>query len=613
MKIREALATFQFGKKKVEHEKMYTPWGEALDADNVLREYPRPQMVRSSYINLNGFWEYAMRSGKDRREPVNFDGMILVPFSPEALLSGVGRQLMPDECLWYRRIFENPLPREGGRLILHFGAVDQVAEVYVNGKRACRHIGGYLAFSCDITDLLFDRTNTLTVRVTDLSDSSWLSRGKQKLEPGGMFYTAQSGIWQTVWMEIVPKTYIERLVITPEIGAQALRVKVLANRTTAVRVTAYENESPVTEPWDVLSGSSESSGPTTVKTGMSGEEIILPLTDVRLWTPETPVLSRLTVDLEDKDGTGDHVESYYAMRSFSVGKDVKGIPRLFLNGEPYFQNGVLDQGYWSDGLYTAPSDEALIYDIETMKSAGFNTLRKHLKVEPMRWYYHCDRLGMIVWQDLLNGGGRSLMTFLCYLPTAIPFVQSKFDDHIYPLFSRESELGREFFMQESKELMEQLMSCPCIGLWTAFNEGWGQFDALLVVEKMREWDQTRPIDHASGWYDQGGGDVVSVHNYFRNLKVNPEKGETRPFCLTEYGGLGLRVDGHSASTELFGYTKSETPERFRSDFLKMKTRVEKLVSKGLSAAIYTQVSDVEEEINGLLTYDRRVNKLLADL
>ena len=350
MKIREALATFQFGKKKVEHEKMYTPWGEALDADNVLREYPRPQMVRSSYINLNGFWEYAMRSGKERREPVNFDGMILVPFSPEALLSGVGRQLMPDECLWYRRIFENPLHGKGGRLILHFGAVDQVAEVYVNGKRACRHIGGYLAFSCDITDLLFDRTNTLTVRVTDLSDSSWLSRGKQKLEPGGMFYTAQSGIWQTVWMEIVPKTYIERLVITPEIGAQALRVKVLANRTAAVRVTAYENESPVTEPWDVLSGSSESSGPTTVKTGMSGEEIILPLTDVRLWTPETPALSRLTVDLEDTEGAGDHVESYYAMRSFSVGEDAEGIPRLFLNGEPYFQNGVLDQGYWSDGL-----------------------------------------------------------------------------------------------------------------------------------------------------------------------------------------------------------------------------------------------------------------------
>ena len=612
MKIREALATFQFGKKKVDHEKMYTPWGEELDPENVLREYPRPQMVRSSYINLNGFWEYAVRSGKERRHPAVFDGVILVPFSPEALLSGVGRQLRPDECLWYRRIFENPLPKGEGRLILHFGAVDQVAEVYVNGKRACRHIGGYLAFSCDITDLLFDRTNTLTLRVTDLSDTSWLSRGKQKLEPGGMFYTAQSGIWQTVWMEIVPETYIEKLVITPEIGSKALRVKVLANRTAAVRVTAYENEKPVTEPWDALPGSAEISGRMAVKTGMSGEEIVLPLSDIRLWTPEMPVLSRLTVDLEAPDGAADHVESYYAMRSFSVGEDADGIPRLLLNGEPYFQNGVLDQGYWSDGLYTAPSDEALIYDIETMKSAGFNTLRKHLKVEPMRWYYHCDRLGMIVWQDLLNGGGRSLMTFLCYLPTAIPFVQSKFDDHFYPLFSRESELGREFFLQESRELMEQLMSCPCIGLWTAFNEGWGQFDALYVVEKMRKWDPTRPIDHASGWYDQGGGDVVSVHNYFRDLKVNPGKGETRPFCLTEYGGLGLRVDGHSASTELFGYTKSETPEKFRSDFSEMKTRVGKLVRKGLAAAIYTQVSDVEEEINGLLTYDRRVNKLLTE-
>ncbi len=609
MKIREALATFQFGKKEVEHEKMYTPWGEKLDADNVLREYPRPQMVRNSYINLNGFWKYAFLGREDRRHPAAYDGMILVPFSPEALLSGAGRQLQPDECLWYRRVFDNPLPKEGDRVILHFGAVDQVAEVYINGKRACRHIGGYLAFSCDITDLLFDGTNTLTVRVTDLSDTSWLSRGKQKLHPGGMFYTAQSGIWQTVWMEVVPDTYIKSIVITPDIGLQSLRVKVHTNKKASVRVTACENEVPVTEPWNELPVSEEEADAIVSNTGVSGEEILLPLSDVRLWTPETPVLSRLMVDLTGAGGACDHVESYYAMRSFSVGKDAEGIPRLMLNGEPYFQNGVLDQGYWSDGLYTAPSDEALIYDIETMKSAGFNTLRKHLKVEPMRWYYHCDRLGMIVWQDLLNGGGRSLMTFLCYLPTAIPLVQSKFDDHIYPLFSRESELGREFFLQESRELMRQLMSCPCIGLWTAFNEGWGQFDSLMVVSKMREWDPTRPIDHASGWYDQGGGDVVSVHNYFRNLKVNPAKGETRPFCLTEYGGLGLRIDGHSASTELFGYTKSETPEKFLSDFAEMKARTEKLVPQGLAAAIYTQVSDVEEEINGLLTYDRRVNKL----
>ncbi len=577
MNIKDALGTFQIGKKKVAPQKLLTSWGEKLDPNRVLNEYPRPQMRRKSYKNLNGWWEYAIC--RNSGEPAEYDGRILVPFSPEALLSGVGRQLLPDEYLWYRRNFHADKPAGRSRLFLNFGAIDEEATVFLNGRKICDHSGGYLPFSAEITSAVLTGDNTLTVRVKDLSDTSWRSRGKQKLKPGGMFYTAQSGIWQTVWLEEVPEIYIRDLKITPLFDAESIEITVRTSAPVPVFITLGD------------------------RTAETRPDIPcrLPVPDMHAWSPEDPYLYSFSVNAGK-----DRVGSYFAMRKYSVGKDSRGISRLFLNNRPYFENGVLDQGYWSDGLYTAPSDEALIYDIKAMKNLGFNMLRKHIKIEPLRWYYHCDRLGMIVWQDIPNGGGRSLMTFLLYLPTALPFVTSHFPDNNYPLFSRTSREGRHVWLKECCETMQLLYNCPCIGLWTAFNEGWGQFDALKVAAKMKTWDPTRPVDHASGWYDQGGGDVRTVHNYFRNFRIETGR---RPFCFSEYGGLSRHIDGHSYSTEDFAYTRYDSRDSLRTAFRELMEKIAGLKEKGLAAAVYTQVSDVEEEVNGILTFDRKVNKL----
>lgn len=583
MKIREAVSTLQIGKKKGVRTNLLTRWGRALDPDSVLQEYPRPQMVRDSYINLNGYWEYAFTGLQDDREmPAVPDGRILVPFSPETLLSGVGRQLSPDSLLWYRRTWTIPQLPAGQHLLLNFGAVDQICVIYINGNEAGRHFGGYLSFSVDITSFLVQGENTIAVRVRDISDTSWMDRGKQKLKPGGMFYTAQSGIWQTVWAEWVPENHILSLKITPHFDEQYLALTV---RTVfPCRISVLLDR-----------------GPSVPFEGQSGNELRIPVPDMHPWSPEDPYLYPFTVRAEN-----DTVRSYFAMRKFSVGKDRRGIPFLFLNNRPYFQDGVLDQGYWSDGLYTAPSDEAMVFDIRSMKELGFNMIRKHIKVEPMRWYYHCDRLGMIVWQDMLNGGGRSLMTFMLYLPTALPFVTSRFPDSNYPIFSRASAAGRRAWIRGCRDTMKQLYNVPCIGLWTAFNEGWGQFDAKKVWEMMKKWDATRPVDHASGWYDQGCGDIVSYHNYWRALKVKPEK---RPFCFSEYGGLSFRAEGHCWSSVDFSYTKAADLRELKAAFLSLRKEIRSLYGKGLAAAVYTQVSDVEEEVNGILTFDREINKL----
>ena len=597
MNIAEALSTFQFGKKKVTPSRLMTVWGEALCPDDVLPEYPRPQLRRASYKNLNGYWEYSVTEG--RSVPSVWDGRILVPFSPETILSGVGHILQPHEYLWYRRTFtlqglfgcESYRTVSGagvnGRIIMNFGAVDETSSVWVNGIHICRHCGGYLAFSADITNAVDISDpyaeNTVTVCVTDSTDSSWKNRGKQKLSPGGMFYTPQSGIWQTVWLEWVPEIYIKELKITPVYDDSAVDITVFSSEPAPVLIT--------------LSSGSEVST-------LSGVRCRIGINDMHPWSPEDPYLYSFSAGLTAPGG--DTVSSYFAMRKFSVDTDRTGIPRIFLNNRPYFMDGVLDQGYWSDGMYTAPSDDAMIYDIQTMKALGFNMIRKHLKIEPMRWYYHCDRLGMIVWQDMLNGGGRSLMAFLLYLPTALPFVTSHFTDSSYPLFSRSSRRGRREWLSECRSTIHQLYCCPCIAEWTAFNEGWGQFDALKVCELMHSWDSTRLIDHASGWYDQGGGDIRSVHNYFRSLKVIPDE---RPFCLTEYGGLSMHIYGHSYSTEDFAYEKHTDPEAFRTAFEGLREKIQRLKNDGLAAAVYTQVSDVEEEVNGILTFDRKINKL----
>lgn len=559
---------------------LMTPWGEHLDENCILTEYPRPQMRRNSYLNLNGRWEYAITDSDE--SPRRWDGTILVPFSPESALSGVGRSLQPGQALWYRREVIVPqgfIPADG-RLLLHFGAVDQETAVYWNGRLLGRHMGGYNAFTLDATDALGPR-NSLVVRVHDDTDASFHSRGKQKTRRGGIWYTPQSGIWQTVWMEAVPRHYIESLRIVPLFDQSAVEVMVRCSQPLQCEATVDGRTVPFT----------------------SGEPARIPMPDFRAWSPEDPYLYDLSVTLGE-----DRVESYFGMRKMEVRADRGGVKRLFLNGEPYFQSGLLDQGYWPDGLYTAPSDEALIYDIQTAKAMGFNLLRKHIKVEPMRWYYHCDRLGMLVWQDMPSGGGKyRFSTITLPLVTGI----HRRDNH-YRAFARASSQGRGEYMDELEEMVGQLFNAPSVVLWVPFNEGWGQFDSTLVMERLRALDPTRPVDPASGWHDQGAGELRSLHVYFKPFRFRRDR-RGRALALSEFGGYNLRVDGHCFNQKDYGYRRLPDAAALWRDFSRLYEReVLPAVPRGLCASVYTQLSDVEDELNGLMTYDRRVVKLDAD-
>lgn len=555
---------------------MKTIWGKRLDAEAVLTEYPRPQLRRESYLCLNGRWRYAFSAGEEM--PLRMKGEILVPFSPESPLSGVGRALEPGQCLWYRREFKLPKGFNQGRVLLHFGAVDQEAAVYLNGREVGRHAGGYTPFTLDITPAL-QSENLLTVRVKDDTDASFRTRGKQAQKPGGIWYTAQSGIWQTVWLESVPRDFITGLFIRPLFDESAVELTVYSAGE-GLRCTARVGD--------------------VVSQGASNRPFRISMQGFTPWSPERPHLYGLTVTMGE-----DQVQSYFGMRKFSVEKDGEGVPRLFLNGKPYFHNGVLDQGYWPDGLYTAPSDEAMVHDIQTMKDLGFNMLRKHVKVEPLRWYYHCDRLGMLVWQDMPNGGGR-------YRPSIItaPLLTGRHkQDGDYADFGRESAEGREAYRQELGEMVANLFNCVCIAMWVPFNEGWGQFDAAETAARIRAWDDSRAIDHASGWHDQGAGDVKSVHVYFRPYRFRPDK-QGRAVALTEFGGYGLAVADHTQGEKSFCYKTCKTQEALWKAWRKLYERqVLPAVKKGLCAAVYTQLSDVEGECNGLLTYDRALCKL----
>ena len=567
-------------------EAMLTPWGEALDREHPLPEYPRPQLRRNSYLNLNGIWEYAIT--KTVEKPAAMQGEIVVPFSPETPLSGVGHILQPDEYLWYRRSVTLPEGFfRGGRLLLHFGAVDQCCTVWVNGQEAGSHTGGYLPFALDVTELIEGDAFTLELRVTDPTDTGSLSRGKQRLKNTGIWYTPQSGIWQTVWMECVPENYLRSLRITPKPEENAVHIRLEADDPAMAAVTICRDGGIIAE------GQTDENGEST---------LTIPAEELRLWSPENPFLYDAAITLAG----GDKVESYFGMRAFGIGKDEKGLPRLLLNGKPYFQNGLLDQGYWSDGYYTAPSDEALIHDIAEMKRLGFNMLRKHIKVEPLRWYYHCDRLGMLVWQDMMNGGES-------YSPLSIYVFSNlglRVKDDRYRYFSRSDEAGRTHYYEELGQMIDLLYNTVSLALWVPFNEGWGQFDALKAAEFIRKRDDTRPIDHASGWYDQGGGDIKSIHWYFRPYHHKQPPKEQRPICLTEYGGYNCAVPGHCwGEGAEFGYKKIADPAEFNRAFQKlMEEQIIPAKERGLAAAVYTQVSDVEGERNGLLTYDRKVCK-----
>ena len=596
-------------------KQLYTRWGKNLDRDHVLEEYPRPLLMREDYQILNGWWDYAFTI--DYKQPQQYEGRILVPFSPETALSGVGRQLKPDEYLWYRRNFDLPgWDREKGqnRILLHFGAVDQSCEVRINGHKVKRHTGGYLPFEVDISRYAQESTNELIVAVKDLSDTSYHSKGKQKLNAGGMFYTAQSGIWQTVWLEKVPETYIKEIKTVPDIEKKIIRIKVSSSYSTDKKnVDKLSRNLPIEikirkpglYPDPVVKPSQISTEDMleTVVLAVSDKWIEIPIESISLWNCETPYLYYFEVKLGD-----DRAISYFAMRKFSLETKVhEEFLRICLNGEVQFQNGVLDQGYWPESLYTPPSDAAMIFDIQEMKKTGFNMVRKHLKIEPQRWYYHCDRLGIVVWQDMVNGGSYYKHWFVTYGATLLSWLRIPMRD-VYPrLLSREAKAGRLEFIREMKETIRLLGNHPSIAAWVIFNEGWGQFQTEDMTRIVHRLDPNRLIDQASGWFDQGGGDFSSLHNYFFKLFIRPER--ERASVLSEFGGYSYREPGHCAKEKLYGYGICKNKKDLEKRFLERWSGVRNLIPQGLSASIYTQWTDVEEEVNGVFTYDREVRKI----
>ena len=547
-----------------------------------LSEYPRPQFKRDSYICLNGIWEYAIR--KDETIPDNFDGEILVPFSPETNKSGVNKVVMPDDYLFYRLNYQIPKEFIKDKVILHFGAVDQIAEVFINGQFAIKHIGGFLPFQVDIKPFLKDNNVEIILRVQDTTNASYHASGKQSLTPGGIWYKPQSGIYMPVWMESISNGYIEKLKITPDIDQKLIHVLFISKIDKAQMILGnktYELE--------------------------ANKDNAIPIEDMRLWSPEDPYLYEFKIK-----NAVDEVSSYFAMRKISLIKNEKGMKVIALNNKPYFMKGVLDQGYYADGLLTPNSDEDYINDIKLIKNLGFNVSRKHIKIESLRWYYHCDRLGLLVWQDFVNG-----CTKYDFWLNQVPlFVRYKISDHCHKAFFRENKEGRKEAYQEFLDTIDLLYNSPCIVLWTIFNEGWGQFDAKEIYQKLKQIDNTRLYDHASGWHDQGSGDFKSMHIYKWKVKVpNRFKLKNRAFVCSECGAyiLDKRLK-ESKKKEGFIYLLFNNKEDFQKEYIRFVNEEIKPAKKhGMSAFIYTQMSDVEEEMNGFITYDRKEIKVDVDV
>ncbi len=560
-------------------DKLKTKWASQIDVNNVWPEYPRPIMERGDWLNLNGLWKYAIQP-VGKQQPTSFEGDILVPFAVESSLSGVQKRVGKDNELWYQREFTVPTKWKNSKVLLHFGAVDWKADVWVNGMKVGQHIGGYTPFSFDITPALTSGSNTLVVKVWDPTDEGYQPRGKQVNNPHGIWYTPVTGIWQTVWLEPVPETYIKNLKITPDIDKNVLVVEALINQcapTSRVEVKVKE-------------------GANVVATGQSINnlpvEVPMP-ENAKLWSPDTPHLYDLEVILWDGSKQLDKVDSYAAMRKFSTKRDGKGIVRLQLNNKDLFHFGPLDQGWWPDGLYTAPCDEALEYDVIKTKDLGFNMIRKHVKVEPARWYAHCDRHGIIVWQDMPNGD------------RSPEWQMRQYFNGVERLRSPESEAN---YRREWKELIDYLYSYPSVGVWVPFNEAWGQFKTEEITAWTKQYDPSRLVNPASGGNHYPVGDILDLHQY-PAPQLYLYDGQ-RATVLGEYGGIGWANKEHLWEPDRnWGYVQFNSAQEVTDEYVKYAEQLKQLILQGFSAAVYTQTTDVEIEVNGLITYDRELVKV----
>jgi len=555
---------------------LMTRWAKDVKPDSAWPEYPRPQLVRSRWKNLNGIWKYAIRK-REEPQPAEFDGDILVPYPVESALSGVMKRLGYTQRLWYRRTFTVPVDwrTDDQRVLLNFGAVDWDAKVFVNGTEVGRHRGGYDPFSFDITGALHkdNRDQEIVVSVWDGTDTGYQCRGKQTLTPEGVWYTASSGIWQTVWLEPVPAAHVQSLKMVPDVDRGLVQVTVQGTGS-RVQLEVVDGQSLVAK-----------------ASGKPGEVIEIPIENAKLWSPESPHLYDLRVALSADGRQSDVVESYFGMRKISMKKDAAGLLRIYLNDKMLFQYGLLDQGYWPDGLYCPPTDEAMRYDIEATRQLGFNLIRKHVKIEPQRWYTYCDRMGMIVWQDMPNGD-RFLNVF-----KPVPD----------PDLKRSPESAAQFELELTR-LIESRGNHPCIVLWSPFNEGWGQFDTARITDLTKKLDPTRLVDSASGLVDRGTGEVNDVHHYLGQSVPLPEK--KRSVVLGEFGGLGRRVPGHMWQNDKeWDYRRLDDINELTEAYVELTNNLKVMYARGLSGAVYTQTTDVEIEVNGHLTYDRALFKL----
>ncbi len=560
-------------------------------SETPLAEYPRPQFARDSYITLNGKWDYAIMRKSENFEGA-YQGKILVPFSPESLLSGLpeGTMVTPNDVLYYHRTFNVPDGFIKAHTLIHFDAVDFECKITLNGINVGEHRGGYMPFAIDVSSAIRKGENDIRLAVTDPSDTSYHTHAKQAIKRGGIWYTPQSGIWQSVWLESMPEVYLKDVTIVPDIDNDLLKLTFDKSADAPVDIIVLDN------------------GKIKATATCEGNYIEIPLSDYELWCPENPKLYDLAFKVGD-----DTVKSYFGMRKFSWVTDSKGFKRMGLNNKPYFHTGVLDQGYWSDGMLTPPSNAALEYDVKLVKSMGFNMIRKHIKIEPLRWYYHCDKEGILVWQDMVTGGTKSKMMYIGVLAFLEIHIKDN-NEKAYKRLARQDKEGRDEFEKEVRITMNYLKNCVSLSTWVAFNEGWGQFDSVRITNDMKKIDPTRLIDSVSGWNDQGKGtsDTKSLHIYFKPIKMPKDK---RCILLSEFGGYSIKTKEHVFSPKKsFGYRIYNTPEKYAKAYKKLfEKRIIPNIEKGLSATVYTQVSDVEEEINGLVTYDRKVIKLPVEL